>query len=349
MMKARLRLPSPQEIHGDAVLIARVIGVLYAAGAVLVGVSLLLPHPAAANEEAIIAIAATAALGAALLFGAPRPLPRWLLQLVIAMGTVLICLCVYFSHQPGAYAAMFVWVVLVSGFFFPGRPTALQLIWLLGVYAVVLYSIPSLGYSPLTRLLLTAIAYGTAAGVISWLSGATMRRVEHSEARARTDPLTGVANRRWLDQELSRELAWARRHGSPLCAAIIDLDDFKRFNDEHGHLAGDRLLVSVVEAWRSAVRPSDLLARVGGDEFMLVMPECPVESARAVLERIAAATPCGASCSAGLALWHETEGSLDLFQRADTALYAAKRDGGSRVVLAESPRTASNPAEQTDT
>ena len=233
MGPSRLRLPSPQEIHGDTGLIARIIGVLYGAGAVLVALSLLLPHPAQSNDGAILAIAGAAALVAALMPGAARRLPSWLLQVVIGVGSILISLCVYFAGQPGAYGAMFIWVVLVSAFFFPGRRTVAQLAWLLVVYAVVLYSIPANGYSPLTRLLLTAIAFGIAAGVITWLSNATNRRVEVSESRARTDPLTGIANRRWLDEELDRELDWAKRHGAPLCVAIIDLDGLKRFNDEH--------------------------------------------------------------------------------------------------------------------
>ena len=333
MAPSRLRLPTPQEMHGDTGLIARVIGVLYAAGAILVAVSLLLPHPDPSNDGGIMALAGIAALGSALLLTLASRLPAWVLQVAIGFGSALISLCVYFAGQPSAYAAMFVWVVLVSGFFFPGRRTVAQVAWLLAVYAAVLYSIPATGYSPLTRLLLTAIAFGTAAAVVSWLSKATNRRFEVSESRARTDPLTGIANRRWLDEELARELAWARRHGAPLCAAIIDMDDLKGFNDEHGHLAGDRLLVSAVSAWQEAVRPSDFMARVGGDEFMLVMPDCSAESGLAVLARVRAATPDGSSCSAGLAVWNEQESALELFERADAALYAAKRDGRDQTAL----------------
>jgi diguanylate cyclase (GGDEF)-like protein len=333
MAPSRLRLPTPQEIHGDTGLIARVIAVLYGAGAVLVALSLLLPHPSASNDGAILAMAGAAATVAALLFVLARRVPAWVLQVVIGLGSVLISLCVYYAGQPSAYVAMFIWVILVSAFFFPGRRTVAQLAWLFAVYAAVLYSIPPNGYSPLTRLVLTAIAFGTAATVVSWLSNATTRRVEVSESRARTDPLTGIANRRWLDQELARELAFARRHGAPLCAAIIDIDDLKRFNDERGHLAGDNLLVSAVEAWREVIRPSDFLARVGGDEFMLLMPDCPAESGMEVLARVRGATPEESSCSAGLALWDELESALELFERADAALYAAKRDGGDLTIL----------------
>jgi diguanylate cyclase (GGDEF)-like protein len=333
MSLTRLRLPTPQEIHGDTGLIARVIGVLYAAGALLVIASLLLPHPSKADDLAILIIAGTAALTSALLFTFARGLPAGLLQVVIGLGSVMIALCVYFSGQPSAYVAMFVWVVLASGFFFPGRRTALQVGWLIAVYAAVLYSIPSNGYSPLTRLLLTGFAFGTAAAVASWLSTAIIRRVEDSESLARTDPLTGIANRRWLDRELARELAWAKRHEAPLSVAIVDLDELKTFNDEHGHLAGDRLLVSAVAAWQEVIRPSDFLARIGGDEFMLLMPDCPADAGMAVLARIRSATPQGSTCSTGLAVWDESESAFELFERADAALYAAKRGGGDQTMV----------------
>jgi diguanylate cyclase (GGDEF)-like protein len=333
MSFAPLRLPTPQEIHGDTSLIARVVGVLYAAGSVLVAGSLLLPHPSDSNEVGVLAIAVTAAVVATLLFVFARRLPSWFLQLAIAVGSALIALCIYFADQPGAYTAMFVWVVLVAGFFFPGRQTVLQVAWLLAVYAVVLFTIPSGGYSPLTRLLLTGFAFVMAAAVTSWLSHATTRRVEDSESLARTDPLTGIANRRWLDRELTRELAWAKRHEAPLSVAIIDVDDLKRYNDEHGHLAGDRLLVSAVAAWQDVIRPSDFLARVGGDEFMLLMPDCPADAGISVLARVRGTTPDGSTCSTGLAVWDESETALDLFERADAALYAAKRGGGDQTVV----------------
>jgi diguanylate cyclase (GGDEF)-like protein len=342
MAPARLRLPTPQEIHDDTAVIAGVIGVLYLAGALLVAASVLLPHPPDTDEAGILAIAGTAAVGATLLFLFARHLPAWLLQVAIGLGSVLIALCLHFSPQSGAYAAMFVWVVLAAGFFFPGRRTALQVAWLMAVYAAVLYTLPETGYSPFTRLLLTGFAFGTAAAVVSWLSKATLRRVEDSESRARTDPLTGIANRRWLDGELARELAWAKRHAAPLSTAIIDLDGLKAFNDEHGHLAGDRLLVSAVAGWKEVIRPSDFLARVGGDEFVLLMPDCPAEAAMGVLARVRAATPDGSSCSTGLAVWDEKESALELFARADTALYAAKRGGGDQIVITDDGRDAVN-------
>src|SRR6478672_1994156 len=106
MAKLRLKLPTPEEIHGNTSLIARVIGVLYATGAVLVTASLLLPHPSESNDAAILAIGA-AGPAAPLLLPLPRLLRSWLLQVTMGVGSALISLSVYFAGQPGAYVAMF--------------------------------------------------------------------------------------------------------------------------------------------------------------------------------------------------------------------------------------------------
>ena len=106
------------------------------------------------------------------------------------------------------------------------------------------------------------------------------------ETVARTDDLTGLANRRAWDEHLPRELSRAGRDGQPLCVAMLDLDRFKEYNDERGHQAGDRLLKQVSGAWREMLRPSDMLARYGGEEFGLVLPNCPIEKGVEVVERL---------------------------------------------------------------
>jgi diguanylate cyclase (GGDEF)-like protein/PAS domain S-box-containing protein len=148
--------------------------------------------------------------------------------------------------------------------------------------------------------------------------------VRELDSQARTDPLTALPNRRWLTDELEREIARAERQGLDLCLAVIDLDHFKRFNDRHGHQAGDQLLREAAERWRSALRASDFLARYGGDEFIAVLPECDPEDARIVIDRVRAATPAGQTSSVGLATWVSREPATSLIARADAALYAAK-------------------------
>jgi len=159
------------------------------------------------------------------------------------------------------------------------------------------------------------------------------RLVSRLEGLARTDPLTGVPNRRVWEEELPRELERARRLRTGLCLAMIDLDNFKAYNDRHGHQAGDLVLKEAASAWRAEVRSTDLLARYGGEEFVLLLPACAVADAVAIVERLRAATPL-VTCSVGLAEWDFQEAGADLVERADQALYAAKAEGRNRYVTA---------------
>jgi diguanylate cyclase (GGDEF)-like protein/PAS domain S-box-containing protein len=154
------------------------------------------------------------------------------------------------------------------------------------------------------------------------------------EALAITDALTGLPNRRGLDAQLPREFARARRAGSSLCLAIIDLDRFKAFNDANGHLAGDELLRECAIVWDSHLRAEDMLVRFGGEEFLVLMPGADADDASEILERLRAATPGGQTCSAGLVRWDLSESAEDLIGRADVALYRAKDTGRDRLVTA---------------
>jgi diguanylate cyclase (GGDEF)-like protein/PAS domain S-box-containing protein len=154
------------------------------------------------------------------------------------------------------------------------------------------------------------------------------------EAIARTDELTGMANRRAWDEELRRELARAARLGHRLCVVLLDLDHFKRFNDERGHQAGDALLRDAAIAWRMRIRVTDFIARYGGEEFALILPDCPPDEALTILERLRVSTPEGQTCSAGVAYWDGSESPETLVGRADKALYEAKRAGRDRIITA---------------
>jgi diguanylate cyclase (GGDEF)-like protein/PAS domain S-box-containing protein len=144
---------------------------------------------------------------------------------------------------------------------------------------------------------------------------------------ARTDPLTGLANRRMWDERLETELARAARTRRPLCVAALDLDHFKGYNDRHGHAAGDGLLRATTTAWHGVLRAADLLARLGGDEFAVLLPDCDPDSGRAIVERLQLATHAEIGCSAGLAQWSVGEPAATLMERADAALYGAKAAG----------------------
>ena len=147
------------------------------------------------------------------------------------------------------------------------------------------------------------------------------------------DALTGLPNRRTLDEQLPREMARARRAFAPLCLAIIDIDYFKAYNDAHGHPAGDIMLRDCALAWDAELRGEDAIVRFGGEEFLVLLPDCPLEQAARTIERLRAATVDGQTCSAGLACWDFTEGAEDLLERVATALHEAKGNGRDRLVF----------------
>ena len=155
----------------------------------------------------------------------------------------------------------------------------------------------------------------------------------HVSELAHTDSLTGLPNRRAWGKELERAVARARRTGEPLTVALLDVDHFKRFNDAHGHLGGDRLLVQSAIAWRADLRPDDVLARLGGDEFAVLLPACSAADAAQVLERLLAGAPGLPTCSIGLAQWDGEATAAALVHEADVALYEAKRGGRATVVV----------------
>jgi diguanylate cyclase (GGDEF)-like protein len=151
------------------------------------------------------------------------------------------------------------------------------------------------------------------------------------ETSARTDDLTGLPNRRAWGHELPRELARAKREERPVCVAMLDLDRFKRFNDERGHQEGDRLLKQATDAWSGQLRASDMLARYGGEEFAVLLPGCTLGDAETLLERLRVVMPGHQTVSAGVACWDGSESAEELVGRADSALYEAKRAGRDRL------------------
>jgi diguanylate cyclase (GGDEF)-like protein/PAS domain S-box-containing protein len=152
--------------------------------------------------------------------------------------------------------------------------------------------------------------------------------------QSRTDALTGVLNRRALDDELHLALLNARGDGAPVSVALLDLDHFKAYNDTYGHAAGDGLLKGACAAWSATLRTGDVLARFGGEEFLVVLPGCAPSDAQLLVDRLRRATPGGQTCSAGVAAWDGAEAAGELIERADQALYRAKGGGRDQVCMA---------------
>jgi diguanylate cyclase (GGDEF)-like protein len=173
-----------------------------------------------------------------------------------------------------------------------------------------------------------------------------------------TDGLTQVGNRRALDEALVREGERSRRHGFPLSVALVDLDHFKRINDELGHRAGDEVLVLFAHRLRAVVRSADRIFRYGGDEFAVLLPHANLQGAERVGARIVTATeerPFRArqrlvrlTCSVGVASLRANEEPEALLDRADAALYRAKERGRSRVCADDSDALAGGSHRQED-
>jgi diguanylate cyclase (GGDEF)-like protein len=164
------------------------------------------------------------------------------------------------------------------------------------------------------------------------------RHIEHLESLGRTDSLTGLPNRRSLEERLDLERTVTRRRGEPLTLAMIDLDDFKAYNDTHGHPAGDGLLQRFAAALRESVRASDLVARYGGEEFCVLLPNTTASGAEVLIDQLRNRLRSGAltsrpAFSAGVATWMEGDTSHELLKRADRALYAAKAAGKDCTVV----------------
>jgi diguanylate cyclase (GGDEF)-like protein/PAS domain S-box-containing protein len=152
---------------------------------------------------------------------------------------------------------------------------------------------------------------------------------------ARRDSLTGLPNRRALEEQLPQEMARARRSLAPLSVAILDIDHFKSYNDTHGHLSGDEVLRACAKAWDSALRAEDTIVRFGGEEFLVLLPDTEPEQAAEIVERLREKTPMEQTCSAGLAVWDGVESIDDLLRRADEALYLAKASGRNQLAQAQ--------------
>ena len=300
-------------------------------------------HPLAPDAPRVLLVVVgvvAAALGAALLAAAARVRPPVLhaaLLALTAMHCVLVASAVI--EQGLMLSALgFVWTAVYAAYFF--RAVVAR------AYASLLTV--AFGASLLFARSPAGVSLWVAIAAMIWLTtvviGALNARLR---AEAHCDSLTGLLNRSGFALAAGLQRAMAERRDEPVTVAVIDLDEFKEVNDRDGHAAGDRLLADLAAAWTASLRQGDLLARFGGDEFVLLLPGIAEDQAGTVLARLRKAHPApwtvgAVSCSAGESLDHAID-------RADRRLYAAKGIaqplvGGSPSVgmpgMAPSPRSA---------
>jgi len=173
---------------------------------------------------------------------------------------------------------------------------------------------------------------------LSWVNQQLQRQLDENRELAERDALTRIANRYRLEKALQQECRRAQRFREPLAVIAMDVDDFKPINDRFGHAQGDAALVHVVECLRPCLRDQDLLARWGGDEFVMVLPQTTLVEALEVAARLRQAMvqveqvgECRLTLSYGVVQWQEGEDQHDLLGRADKALYRAKGAGKNSI------------------
>jgi len=208
----------------------------------------------------------------------------------------------------------YTWIAVYVASFMPPRAAR--------AYAATMIVV--LGVSLLFAGAPTDVSVWLTISAMVWVAVAVLIRL-HARLRAdaHTDGLTGLLNRTGFIAAAARQRAMARRRGEPLALVIIDLDDFKRVNDRDGHAAGDRLLIELARSWTAFLRPGDLLARFGGDEFVLLIEGTSEDQIGKVLARLARSHP--ALWTSGAVVCSDDESLDAALQRADARLYEAKR------------------------
>lgn len=246
--------------------------------------------------------------------------------------------------EPGLF---WLYPPLVTSFFLTAPRIAI-FINLGAIVALVVHGVAFSSTIQMWSFVATAVVVSCCAYVFARRNDNQRERLEHL---ATIDPLTGVKNRRSMDEELNRAVAGARRNAVPHALVLLDIDHFKKINDEHGHGVGDEVLTDIVALIEQSTRKSDQLFRYGGEEFVLLLPGVGATDLHAVMNNLQYVLrrflkhPGGqVTASFGVALLQPDDTVDSWLGRADTALYRAKETGRDRIIFADSAPVAGDPA-----
>ncbi|TFV45152.1 GGDEF domain-containing protein [Blastococcus sp. TF02A-35] len=290
--------------------------------------------------------------------GRVRPQHTFALVLVGDLIYLVVVLCI---EDPAHYATplMLLFPALVAGWFLEVRQLYVHMVVIAAVCLAALWPSYDSPVGLAVQVGVSAVTLDAASLVVSLLRRRVQRLLAATEVLTRLDPLTGLSNRRYLVEQAPRIWRQARRDGTRVAALVLDLDHFKRLNDQFGHAAGDRVLGTVARALQATVRPADVLARTGGEE-LVVLGLVADAAAQQLAERLRAAVAdgrtddgYGVTASVGLAVARPEDGEdavaalWRLVDRADAAMYEAKRRGRDRVAVAAVPRARAPHPEET--
>ncbi len=332
----------PGSVHGGSTFedpraaegLMRWVGVaMFVLGSVTLLATLPLPDPNTSDHPAIRIVAGLLALGAVVV-ALLRPGRRWVSRFATIYGVLLVSVLMAVTRPIEATPFFYLWPMVFSAYFCSRREVAADLVLLWVTLGIALFVFSADPMKPVMFLgvgvsvTLTTVVVKLLSDHITSVIGALARAAD-------TDYLTGLLNRRAFDVEFAEQHDRARRSGLPLALAMFDLDHFKQINDRFGHASGDRALCDFAALLERELRGGDTLARVGGEEFAVILFGVGLDDAVAFAARIGAelARPVGAdqpalSASAGVAALSERDATPEaLLLVADRALYAAKEAG----------------------
>jgi len=323
--------------------LAPIAGLLFGAAALICLAGVFLPGDAQYDDDVLLVTAGSAALAAAFLLVVNERVPEWTYHPIGVLGTAVSTAAAYGWGSASAYGPLlYVWVTVFAFYVFARAPALAHLALMAAGYALALV-LEDTAENPLDGWLATI---GTLLGTglfVSFVRDRLSDMLHRLREAAHRDPLTDLLNRRGFQQVFDTELERARRAEQSLSLIVGDIDRFKRVNDAHGHAAGDAALMRVADAIRGAKRGFDSAARVGGEEFAVLAPDCDEHGAYMLAERIRAAVHEALSAapedapltiSFGISTFPTHGQSADgLLRTADQALYAAKRLGRNRSVI----------------